>query len=142
MPIVKLPKRSLDDMILPARRVTLVPGEGGGFTFVPDELQWPCIGITESVNRSVFATYDFPDGVSAYLSSIDGEPIGPDDPVVVPGAQGGEFTASYDGAVLFSPNGQFSDLPSSESRTTMVGYTIVVSGEEYTLTLTVRVYNI
>lgn len=141
MPIIKLPKRSLDDMILPALRVTLLPGEGGGFTFVPDELQWPCIGITGSVNRSVFATYEFPVGMSYYMSSIDGEPIGPDDPVVVPGAQGGEFIAYRNGQVYFATNGQFSTVPPGDSRTTIVSYTIVVDGQEYSATLLVRVYN-
>ena len=145
MPIVKLPKRYLDDMILPARRVTLIPadGEGGNSDFIPiDNLEWGCLGINGTVNRNVFEEYAFPDGVNHRMNSIDGEIIGPETPVTIPGAQGGEFTASYDGAVLFSPNGQFSDLPSLGSRTTAVGYTIVVSGEEYTLTLTVRVYNI
>lgn len=145
MPIVKLPRHSLDDMILPARRVTLVPAasEGSNFGFVPiDNLEWGCLGINGTVNRNVFEEYNFPDGVNHRMTSIDGEIIGPETPATIPGVQGGEFTASYDGAVLFSPNGQFSDLPSSGSRTTMVGYTIIVSGEEYTLTLTVRVYNI
>lgn len=145
MPIVKLPRHSLDDMILPARRVTLVPAasEGSNFGFVPiDNLEWDCLGINGTVNRNVFEEYNFPDGVNHRMTFIDGEIIGPETPATIPGAQGGEFTASYDGAVLFSPNGQFSDLPSSGSRTTMVGYTIIVSGEEYTLTLTVRVYNI